>query len=235
MEIAPREEKLTPGRVIFTVFYILFFPAVLLFLAGDWFWIKGWIFGIGFLILCYGTIIYLYINDPALLLERYRKPGTGGQKGWDIFAIYGIVAGFLSWIIIMPLDAERFAWSPVFPFWLTLLGMIFLLLSAYFLFAALRDNSFASPLVRIQTERKQIVVSGGVYGFVRHPMYLGGILGFIGGPLFFGSVYGLGIALLMVLLFMVRIHGEERTLARGLPGYDEYRQKVKYRLIPFVW
>lgn len=111
--MASKKRQLTIGRIIFTLIYILIFPTALLFLSGDWLWIKGWIFNIWFIILCFGTIIYLYIKDPALLLERYKKPGTGGQKGWDIIAVYGIVVGFISWIVIMPLDAKKVFMEPV--------------------------------------------------------------------------------------------------------------------------
>jgi protein-S-isoprenylcysteine O-methyltransferase Ste14 len=235
METVSGKNKLTAGRIVFTFIYILIFPAIMLFISGNWYWIKGWIFTVWFLILCYGTIIYLYINNPELLLERYKKTGTGGQKGWDLAAVYGIVVGFISWITIMPLDAERFSRSPSFHTGLTLLGLVFLILSSYFLFSALKDNTFASHMVRVQKDRKQKTVTTGVYGFVRHPMYLGGALLFTGGPLFFGSVYGLIIGFLMTLLLMVRIIGEEKVLADELEGYQEYRKKVKYRLLPFIW
>jgi protein-S-isoprenylcysteine O-methyltransferase Ste14 len=89
--------------------------------------------------------------------------------------------------------------------------------------------------VRVQIERKQRVVSTGVYGFVRHPMYLGAVLMFAGAPLLLGSAIGLLPAAAMMLLLGFRIVGEERVLADELEGYAEYRQKVRYRLLPFVW
>ena len=102
-------------------------------------------------------------------------------------------------------------------------------------FRAFTDNTFASQLVRIQTERGQHVIDTGVYGFVRHPMYLGATLVFIGGALLLGSISGLLLALAMVGLLVVRIFGEEKLLARDLEGYKEYLQKVRYRLVPHVW
>ncbi|MDD5571302.1 MAG: isoprenylcysteine carboxylmethyltransferase family protein [Bacteroidales bacterium] len=227
--------KLTLGKVIFTLIYILIFPALLLFLSADWFWVEGWIFSIWFTVLCFTTIIYLYRKDPSLLAERYKKPGTGNQKGWDKYVVLGLVIGFTAWIIIMPLDAKRYVWTVCFPLWLKFLGGIELIFSFYFFFRSYTENTFVSPLVRIQTERKQQVVSTGVYGFVRHPMYLGGILLFIGTPMLLGSLYGIIIGLAMLFLLMGRIIGEEKMMVNELEGYTDYKKKVKHRLIPFVW
>jgi protein-S-isoprenylcysteine O-methyltransferase Ste14 len=223
------------GKVIFTLIYILIFPALILFLSGDWFWTEGWIFGIWFTVLCFSTIIYLYRKDPALLEERYKKPGDGNQKGWDKYVVYGLVIAFVSWIIIMPLDAKRYVWSMPFPLAIKILGGIELLISFFLFFRSFTDNTFLSALVRIQSERKQQVVTTGVYGFVRHPMYLGGALLFLGTPMLLGSLFGIIIGVLVLFLLAGRIIGEEKMLMNELEGYDDYKKKVKYRLIPFVW
>ena len=126
-------------------------------------------------------------------------------------------------------------WTQNFPLWLEIVGLIALIGSAYFLLYSYIDNTYLSPLVRIQKERKQKVVSTGVYGIVRHPMYLGGILLFIGTPLLLGSFYGIIIGILVSLFVIGRIFGEEKVLVNELEGYEEYKKKVKYRLIPYVW
>jgi len=222
-------------KVIFAFLYILLFPALVLLLSGDFFWQAGWLFCIWFVVLCFSTILYLYRKDPALLEERYQKPGAGNQEGWDRYIVYGLVIGFTFWIVIMPLDAKRFGWSPTFPLWLNLLGGAGLAGSFFLFFRSYTDNTFLSPLVRIQEDRKQRVVSTGVYGFVRHPMYLGGILMFVGAPLLLGSVYGILAGLVLTILLMARILGEEKMLNRELEGYREYTQSVRYRLVPFLW
>jgi protein-S-isoprenylcysteine O-methyltransferase Ste14 len=229
------KNKLTAGRMILTAISILIFPTLILFLSGDWLWVEGWICNVWFIALCATTIIYLYRNDPTLLAERYKQPGTANQKGWDKYVVYGLVLGFIFWIVIMPLDAKRYGWSADFPLWLKITGGIGLLLSSFLFFRSYADNTFVSPLVRIQTERRQQVVSTGVYGFVRHPMYLGGILLFIGTPLLLGSIYGVLIGVLVSFLLVARIIGEERMLVKELRGYADYRKKVKYRLIPHIW
>jgi protein-S-isoprenylcysteine O-methyltransferase Ste14 len=222
-------------KVLAAFLYILIFPALILVLSGDLFWPEGWIFGIWLLALSYSTILYLYRKDPALLEERFKQPGEGGQAGWDRYVVYGLVVGFIIWVVVMPLDAERFGWSPAFPLWLEAIGLALLVGSAFLFFRSYTDNTFLSPLVRIQEDRKQQVVSTGVYGFVRHPMYLGGILMFVGAPLLLGSVGGLVAGLALTVLLMARIVGEEAMLARELEGYRDYAQQVRYRLVPYLW
>lgn len=103
------------------------------------------------------------------------------------------------------------------------------------LFAALAENTFAAPVVKIQKERGQKVISTGVYAIVRHPMYLGGTLLFAGAPLLLGSIYGLAAGVLLTVIIALRSVGEEKMLARELDGYDNYMKRVKWRLIPFVF
>lgn len=233
--MANEHPGITPIKLVLTFIYVLIFPVLLLLLSGDWLWLEGWLFSIWYAALCFAAILYLYRKDPALLAERYKKPGSGNQKGWDKYVVIGLVLGFTAWIVIMPLDAKRFLWTPYFPLLLKILGGLILLLSSFFLYRAYTDNTFVSPLVRIQSERKQHVVDTGVYGIVRHPMYLGGTLLFLGAPLLMGSLYGLILGLFLTLLLAGRILGEEEMLLRELEGYAAYRQKVRYRLIPFVW
>lgn len=222
-------------KIIGAFLYILIFPVLLFLLAGDWDWREGWVFTIWFLVLCYTVIVYLYRKDPALLAERYRAPGTGKQEPWDRFVVYGLVVGFIFWIAVMPLDARRFGWSTAFPLWLQFSGVALLCGSFFFFFRSYADNTFLSPLVRIQKERRQTVVSTGVYALVRHPMYLGGILMFLGTPLLLGSACGIIAGFFLTLLLMARIPEEEALLLRELEGYGDYCKKVRFRLVPFIW
>lgn len=230
-----QKNTLTLNRIILTILYLLIFPFLLLFLSGDWYWAEGWIFSIWFILMCSITIIYLYRKDPELLIERYKKPGDANQKTWDKYVVIGIVIGFLAWIIIMPLDAKRFDWSGPFPIYLEIMGAILLLFSFFFFFRSYTDNTYLSPLIRIQSDRKQQVITKGVYAFVRHPMYLGGILLFFGTPLLLGSCFGMAIGLLMTILLAFRTLGEEKMMLQELEGYADYKKMVRYRFFPFIW
>jgi protein-S-isoprenylcysteine O-methyltransferase Ste14 len=222
-------------KLAVTALYLFLWPALILFLAGDWRWPEGWIFDGWFLAVCITTITWLYRKDPALLAERYRRPGSGGQSRRDTIIVYLLVLGFIGWIVLMPLDARRLHWTPPLPLGIKVVGGGLLTFSSVFLFRSFTDNPFLSPLVRVQTERAHHVVSTGVYGVVRHPMYLGAILMFVGAPVLTGAASALGVGGALSLLLAVRIVDEEKLLALELAGYDEYRRRVRYRLVPFVW
>ncbi len=222
-------------KVLFALGFVLLFPALIILLSGDLTWIEGWVFSIWFIALSYGAILYLYFKDPALLAERYKQPGQGGQESWDRYVVSLIGILFTIWIVIMPLDARRYEWSPDFPIWLEAIGVVLLVVSLVLFLRAYMDNTYLSPLVRVQEERKQQVVTTGVYGIVRHPMYLGAALMAIGAPLLLGSILGLLAGLALVVLLMFRILGEEKLLTRELEGYWEYTKKVRYRLFPGIW
>ena len=225
----------SPGKLVFAGLYLLLWPTLLLWLAGDWHWLQGWIFNVWFVAMCTSTMAWLYVKNPALLAERYRKPGSGGQSRRDQIVVYLLGVGFMAWIALMPLDARRFRWTPRLPLPVELAGGLLLLVAWLFLMRAFTDNSFLSPLVRIQEERQQHVVSTGVYAIVRHPMYLGATCMFVGGPLLVGSFASLAVGVALSLLLATRSVDEEALLSRELAGYDDYRRKVTKRLIPFIW
>jgi protein-S-isoprenylcysteine O-methyltransferase Ste14 len=235
MRVMQATNPVSPLKLAGAALYIAAWPLLLFVVAGDGRWLEGWLFAGWFVVLCATVMVWLYRKDPSLLAERFRRPGSGGQKARDQAVVYAIVIGFAAWIFLMPLDARRFGWTPPLPAGLKAAGGALLLASAFLLFRAFHDNTFLSPLVRIQAERKQHVVRTGVYGFVRHPMYLGAVLMFVGAPLLLGSAIGLLVAFAMALLLAYRIVGEERVLANELQGYAEYQRKVRHRLLPFVW
>lgn len=229
-------KKIKPGEFLFnSVMTSLFFPALILFTAGTWRWPEGWLFGLWFDAMALSCMIYMYRNDPALLIERAKAPGADNQKKWDKYLLSAIYLLAIIWVILMPLDAKRFGWSPAFPVWVKGIGGLVLLPALFLIYRATVENTFLSTRVRVQTERKQRVISTGVYGFVRHPLYLGCLFLLIGAPLLLGSVYGLIITVIGIIALVIRIIGEEKMLVNELEGYEEYKKKVHYRLIPFLW
>jgi protein-S-isoprenylcysteine O-methyltransferase Ste14 len=223
------------SKLIWSFVYLALFPLMLFILAGDVHWIEGWLFSIIFLLMCFSTLLYLYFYDPELLKERFGSPIQPTQKSWDKVLLSLFFVDFLVWFVIMPLDARRFGWSPVFPLWLRATGTILLMISIVLVFEALRENTFAAPVVKMQKERGQTVVSTGMYSVVRHPMYAGALLLFVAGPLLLGSVWGLITSLLLIVTIAVRSIGEEAMLKQELEGYSDYMKRVKWRMIPFVF
>ena len=121
------------------------------------------------------------------------------------------------------------------PVWTQVAGALLILVAMYAVYRTFRENSFAAPVVKIQKERGQTVVTTGPYALVRHPMYAGASLIFFGVPMLLGSGWGLALAPVWLLLLVVRIPLEERMLREHLAGYDDYAARVRYRLVPGVW
>jgi protein-S-isoprenylcysteine O-methyltransferase Ste14 len=229
-----KQNPLTNGQWLLAVCFVLGFPILLLLLSGDGRWVEGWIFIIWHISLTLSCLRYLYRYDPELLVERFRKPGKSPKKRRQP-SRYALPILFWTWIVIIPLDAKRLGWSPDFPLWMQSLGGLALVPAFFFCYRSFTDNTFLSPLVRIQSERKQHVISTGVYRFVRHPMYLSAICLLLGTPILLGSVLGILLGVIGSLVLVGRIIGEEKMLLKELEGYHAYTQKVRYKLIPFIW
>jgi protein-S-isoprenylcysteine O-methyltransferase Ste14 len=214
--------------------YVLAMLGLFLWLAGDWHWMRGWMFYAAIAAFSGMCLLWMRLKDPALLAERLRRPGSGGESRADLAILLGMKVSGLAWWVLPPLGV-RFGWTPHLPLWCAGCGGILFIGGAFFFFRAFTDNTFVSQLVRIQSERGHRVVDTGVYRFVRHPMYLGASLMCVGGALFLGSVPALVVSIGMILLLVVRILGEEKLLASDLGGYPAYREKVRFRLVPGLW
>jgi protein-S-isoprenylcysteine O-methyltransferase Ste14 len=138
-------------------------------------------------------------------------------------------------MLIGGLDAGRYGWSPKFSWWVYILStLVYLFGQAIFLWAK-RTNRFFSAVVRIQKDRGQQVCQEGPYKYVRHPGYIGGIFFTILTPILLGSLWGLIPQGIVIVYMIVRTKLEDDTLKKELPGYVEYANKVKYRLVPGIW
>jgi protein-S-isoprenylcysteine O-methyltransferase Ste14 len=230
----PANRNLVARMLIQTVVWLAVTAALLFISAGTVRWPQAWIYlaEIGVLGLVSGFAIGK--RDPALLRERMAAPIQKGQKSWDKIVILVLFSLWMSQYVVIGLDAVRFRWSEV-PLWLQVAGGLAIAFGLYAFHVVLAANTFAAPVVKIQSERKHQVISTGPYAYVRHPMYAGAVPLIVGTPLLLGSWYGLIWAAAMIALLGFRAVLEEDTLKAELEGYDAYAARVRYRLVPKVW
>jgi protein-S-isoprenylcysteine O-methyltransferase Ste14 len=228
MSSAQISPKLITGVALRIGLGIPFIALIILLPAGTWKYWQGWMYLATLLLPMLGSTIYLFKNDPALLERRLRMREKEGaqQKIIGVLAIYFLLAFTLPGLDV------RFGWSLVPPL-VSILADGLVLTGYLITFWVLTVNSFLSRVVEVDAQ--QTVVTTGPYAIVRHPMYFGVALLYIASPLALGSYWAVLPALMIIPLLAARIHNEEEVLLRELAGYAEYRQKVKYRLLPGVW
>jgi protein-S-isoprenylcysteine O-methyltransferase Ste14 len=206
--------------------------AVLLFLPA-WtldYW-QAWFFLSVFSMSVLAITLYLMKKDPKLL-ERRVNAGPGAEKEKKQKIIQSIAAiAFIAIFIFAGID-HRFAWSTV-PTYIILAGDALIALGLLLIFFVFRENTFTSAVIEVDTDQK--VVSTGPYAIVRHPMYIGAFVMLLGVPLALGSWWGLLTVIPIMFVIVWRLLDEEKFLAKNLPGYSAYRDKVRYRLLPFIW
>jgi protein-S-isoprenylcysteine O-methyltransferase Ste14 len=207
--------------------------ALLLVPAGTWRWPAAWIFLAAMVLIGLVCGLWLARTDPELFAERMCLTASDAQPAADKLFVPVLGTAFFGWFVLIGIDHRLH--GPEFSFPLQSFGLALQLASTVFVMWVMGVNSFAAPLVKVQSERGHHVISSGPYAFVRHPMYSGAILFFIGIPLLLGSLWGLIAAPLLALMFAIRVTIEERTLRSGLEGYDAYTSQVRYRLLPGVW
>jgi protein-S-isoprenylcysteine O-methyltransferase Ste14 len=213
--------------------FVAVMGALLFVSAGTWHWPGAWTFLVTSAALGPAFGLWLAKTDPALLAERMRLTARDEQPAADKKFMRAIVATVVTWFVVMGIDRRVHPAEASFA--LQALGLAMYLLSMVCIMWVFRENSFAAPLVKVQAERGHHVISTGPYAWVRHPMYSSSMLFFIGVPLLLGSWWGFAMVPLFVGLFAVRMRIEEQTLVAGLPGYADYRTRVRYRLVPGLW
>ena len=196
--------------------------------AGSFSYINGWIFmGILFVPMFIAGIVMMFKN-PYLLEKRLDAKEKEAEQSL-VVKLSGLM--FLAGFIVAGLG-YRLGWY-MLPEWAVIAAAVVFVI-AYALYAeVMRENTYLSRTIEVQ--ENQQVIDTGLYGIVRHPMYSVTLLLFLSMPLVLGSVYSFVIFLVYPLLIAKRIRNEEELLERELKGYKEYKQKVKYRLIPFIW
>ena len=212
--------KMLSGMLI--VGLVLFLP------AGSWNYFNGWLF-CGLLFLPMLVLGALLLWKAPALLEKRLNTKEREKTQMAVVAVSSLL--FLAAFVAAGLDF-RFGWTHV-PVWLVCLAAVFQL-AAYGLYAeVMRENAWLSRTVEVQENQK--VIDTGLYGIVRHPMYTSTILLFLAMPLVLGSWLSFAIMLFFPVVIVFRIRNEEKVLEAGLAGYREYKQRVRYRLLPFIW
>ena len=212
--------KFLAGLILVGV--LLFWP------AGSLEYMNGWLF-VGLLFIPMLILgIVLMIKSPSLLEKRLKaKEGEKTQRG--VVAVSGLL--FVAGFVVAGLD-YRFGWSQM-PAWLVALSLVILLVS-YALYAeVMRENAYLSRTIEVQENQR--VVDSGLYSVVRHPMYAVTVWLFLSIPIVLGSWWSLLCFFPYVVVIVFRILNEEKVLEAGLDGYAEYKKRVKYRILPFVW
>ncbi len=221
-------KKLFIGAITKYLFGVILFGLLIFLPAGSFAFINGWLLmGILFVPMFIAGIVMM-LKNPELLKkrlnarEKQKEQDTVIKLSGSMFLLGFIVAGL----------GYRFDWF-ILPKFVTIIAVVIFLI-AYALYAeVLRENTYLSRTIEVQENQK--VISTGMYSVVRHPMYSVTLLLFLSMPIILGSIYSLFIFLLYPFIIVKRIKGEEELLEKELDGYLEYKQKVKYRLIPFVW
>lgn len=220
--------RLLAGAAVKLVIGVVLIGLLLFLPAGTLGYIQGWIL-IGVLFLPMLAVgIVMAFKSPDLLRKRLNsKEKEGGQKA--VVALSGMM--FLAAFVLAGLD-RRFGWTSV-PEWGVWTAVSFFLLSYLMYAEVLRENAYLSRTIEVQEGQK--VIDTGLYGVVRHPMYAATVIMFLSMPIILGSLISLAVMSLYIPLIVVRLLGEEKILEASLPGYIEYKSKVRYRIIPYLW
>jgi len=222
------DKKLLAQAVIKFVFGIILVGVLVFLPAGTFGYLQGWVFmGCLFIPILIMGLVMLF-RAPELLRKRLDgKEKEGEQK--TVVLLSGIM--FLTGFLLCGLD-YRFGWMQL-PLWISITAAV-LFLAGYVMYAeVMRENAYLSRTIEVQQGQK--VIDTGLYGVVRHPMYTATLLLFLMIPLVLGSLIDFAMFFVYPFIIAKRIKNEEAVLEKGLEGYCEYKQRVKYRLIPFVW
>ena len=229
------QNKSFPWRAIVQlVIIILIAPLIPMIISGDWAWWQAWAYAVASILSFAVSRAIVARRNPDLIAERAHFMEAKDTKPWDKVLAPLLGLGSILVLVVAGLD-KFYGWSSAFSMGVNIISLIGIILGYSFSSWALIENRFFSGTVRIQKERRQKVVSTGPYQIMRHPGYAGGLLGYVLIPLLLDSVWAFVPAFLLMLVMIVRTALEDGTLQEELPGYKEYAQKTKYRLIPWIW
>jgi protein-S-isoprenylcysteine O-methyltransferase Ste14 len=224
------------AKVIAGVVFNVGFYALLLFIpAGTLHWWRAWVFLAVTVCVMVVAIFSIFPDNSDLFSQRAKGVIQKGQPLWDRVLVILLVVLYVGQLVFIPLDVFRLHLMPKPGGLVSFLGLALYVAGWWIMTLAMKVNPFAVPVVRLQEERHQRVINTGVYAIVRHPMYTGFVPMVVGPALWLESYTAALLAIVPIAVMAVRSVFEERFLKRELSGYDAYMERVRYRLIPFVW
>ncbi len=223
--------KAIPKMVVFGLVELAVFGSMLFVPAGTFNYWQAWVFLVVVAISAWAPTIHVLRTNPVVRQGRMSGGPTAETRKAQKVLIAGLYLSLAAMVVVSVVD-HRFGWSAV-PTAICLVGDVLVALGLGVVAMVIIQNSYAASTVRVQAG--QTVVSTGLYGLVRHPMYTGNVIMLIGIPLALGSYWGLLFVVPGVIVLALRIRDEEKLLREELQGYHEYTQKVRYRLVPSLW
>jgi protein-S-isoprenylcysteine O-methyltransferase Ste14 len=223
--------KLVIQALVASFFGLVFFGVVLFLPAGTFDYWQAWVFIAVFTVATLVPSFYLAVKDPAALARRMHAGPTAETRPIQRLIMAGTYLAVVLLGVVSALD-HRFGWSSV-PLAVVLLGDLLVVAGLTLSQFVVIQNSYAAATITIESDQK--LVTTGLYGLVRHPLYTGAVVMMIGTPLALDSYWGLLVVAVAVPLLVVRIFDEEKMLTEELAGYREYCAEQPYRLMPHVW
>jgi protein-S-isoprenylcysteine O-methyltransferase Ste14 len=217
--------------LVFGVVEIVVFGSMVFLPAATFNYWQAWVFLVVVLISAWAPTVYLLRTDPVALEGRMSGGPAAETRTAQKVVIAGLYLSLAAMVLVSVLD-HRFGWSPV-PTAICLVGDVLVAVGLGVVGLVIIQNSYAASTVRVRADQK--VVSTGLYGMVRHPMYTGNVIMLVGIPIALGSYWGLVLVAPGLIVLAWRIRDEEKLLQQELTGYREYTQTVRYRLVPLMW
>ena len=218
-------------KALLSVFVLAFAKGVIIFAtAGTIDYWQAWVYLLIFTIASLLTTIDLIKNDPELLQRRMRGGPLAENRPTQRVIMWMISPAYIA-LLVVPALVHRFRWFKV-PLLVVVVGDLLVAIGFSFIFRVYRENTYTSATIELAENQK--VIDTGPYAIVRHPMYVGGLLYLLGTPLALGSYWGLLPLVVVFAMLICRIVDEEQVL-QNLEGYEEYKQRVRFRLLPRIW
>jgi protein-S-isoprenylcysteine O-methyltransferase Ste14 len=221
-------KKLLFKSVVRGLSFVIIMPLLFRLISGTWAYWQGWVFLLLVLVPVIWVVQYFFRHDPSVLERRLRYKEKITAQAW----FSGLAGVVIMLAIFLPGLDIRFGWSHV-PVWLVIISEAMVLIGYLIFVQVMRTNAYLSRVVEVTGEQQ--VVSTGLYGIIRHPMYAGVILMSVFTSLALGSYWFVIPGLLVIPAIIFRLLGEEKYLAKELPGYVEYMAKTRFRLVPGIW